>query len=124
MHIKARALAARALFPLPAARRSAAATPDPSTPSATGQDLGNLHPQRQVPACSGEIGSAVPAVHGENAHSAYLSRDAFEELKGGNKELLIIPGAFCLHGRRRCASAPGRFGPSCFYQAELDAFLP
>ena len=47
----------------------------------------------QVPACSGEIGSAVPAVHGENAHSAYLSRDAFEALKGGNKELLIVPGA-------------------------------
>lgn len=29
----------------------------------------------------------------EKAHSCYFSRDAFEQLTGGNKELLIIPGA-------------------------------
>lgn len=40
-----------------------------------------------------EIRSAVLLIHGEKAHSCYFSRDAFEKLKGDNKELLIIPGA-------------------------------
>ena len=42
---------------------------------------------------AGEIDSAVLMVHGENAHSCYMSRDAFKLLKGENKELLIIPDA-------------------------------
>lgn len=42
---------------------------------------------------SDEIRSAVLLIHGEKAHSCYFSRDAFEKLKGDNKELLIIPGA-------------------------------
>lgn len=42
---------------------------------------------------SNEIRSAVLVVHGENAHSCYFSRDAFRELSGDNKELLIIPDA-------------------------------
>lgn len=40
-----------------------------------------------------EIRSAVLVMHGEKAHSCYFSRDAFKELTGSNKELLIIPGA-------------------------------
>lgn len=40
-----------------------------------------------------EIRSAVLVIHGEQAHSCYFSRDAFKQLKGDNKELLIIPGA-------------------------------
>ena len=32
-------------------------------------------------------------LHGEKAHSRYFSEDAFNKLKGDNKELLIIPGA-------------------------------
>jgi len=40
-----------------------------------------------------EIRSAVLVIHGEKAHSCYFSRDAFQKLKGDNKELLIIPGA-------------------------------
>ena len=42
---------------------------------------------------AGEIDSAVLMIHGEKAHSCYMSRDAFKLLKGDNKELLIIPGA-------------------------------
>ena len=42
---------------------------------------------------SDEIRSAVLMLHGEKAHSCYFSRDAFRKLTGGNKELLIIPGA-------------------------------
>ena len=42
---------------------------------------------------SHEIRSAVLLIHGENAHSCYFSRDAFEKLTGDNKELLLIPGA-------------------------------
>lgn len=42
---------------------------------------------------SDEIRSAVLMIHGEKAHSRYFSEDAFKKLKGGNKELLIIPGA-------------------------------
>ena len=40
-----------------------------------------------------EIRSAVLIIHGEKAHSCYFSRDAFQKLKGDNKELMIIPGA-------------------------------
>lgn len=44
-------------------------------------------------AYAGEIRSAVLMVHGEKAHSCYFSRDAFAQLQGENKELLIIPDA-------------------------------
>lgn len=40
-----------------------------------------------------EIRSAVLLIHGEKAHSRYFSEDTFKKLKGGNKELMIIPGA-------------------------------
>ena len=40
---------------------------------------------------SEEIRSAVLVMHGEKAHSCYFSRDAFQKLKGDNKELLILP---------------------------------
>lgn len=42
---------------------------------------------------SSEIRSAVLLIHGEKAHSCYFSRDAYKNLKGDNKELLLIPGA-------------------------------
>ena len=47
---------------------------------------------------SNEIRSAVLVVHGETAHSCYMSRDAFANMVKGNaytanKELLLIPGA-------------------------------
>ena len=42
---------------------------------------------------AGEIRSAVLLVHGEKAHSRYFSEDTYKKLKGGNKELLIVPGA-------------------------------
>ena len=32
-------------------------------------------------------------IHGDKAHSCYFSRDTFARLQGGNKELLLIPGA-------------------------------
>ena len=41
-----------------------------------------------------EIRSAVLVIHGELAHSLYFSKTAFEKLKGNNKELMIIPGAY------------------------------
>lgn len=40
-----------------------------------------------------EIENAVLIVHGEKAHSRYFGEDAFKKLKGGNKELVIVPGA-------------------------------
>ena len=45
-----------------------------------------------------EIRSAVLVIHGEKAHSCYMSRDAFANMVKGNaytanKELLLIPGA-------------------------------
>lgn len=40
-----------------------------------------------------EIRNAVLVVHGEKAHSAYFSKDAFAKLKGDNKELMLIPDA-------------------------------
>lgn len=47
---------------------------------------------------SNEIRSAVLMIHGEKAHSCYLSRDAYADMVKDskytdNKELLIIPGA-------------------------------
>ena len=42
---------------------------------------------------SSEIRNAALLIHGEKAHSRYFSEDAFKNLKGDNKELLIIPGA-------------------------------
>ncbi len=42
---------------------------------------------------AGEIDSAVLLVHGEKAHSCYMSRDAFKLLRGDNKELFIVPDA-------------------------------
>lgn len=42
---------------------------------------------------AGEIKTPVLLIHGEKAHSRYLSEGAFAKLKGDNKELLIIPGA-------------------------------
>ncbi|MDE7168000.1 MAG: alpha/beta hydrolase [Clostridia bacterium] len=44
-------------------------------------------------AYSNEIKSAVLVMHGEKAHSCYFSKDAFKNLQGNNKELLIIPNA-------------------------------
>ena len=42
---------------------------------------------------AGEIRNAVLIVHGEKAHSLYFGKDAFNLLKGDNKELLIVPDA-------------------------------
>ncbi|EOS7734217.1 alpha/beta hydrolase [Enterococcus hirae] len=44
-------------------------------------------------AYSDEIRNAVLIIHGEKAHSRYFGEDAFNKLQGGNKELMIIPGA-------------------------------
>lgn len=46
-----------------------------------------------IMAYADEIRSAVLLVHGEKAHSRYFSEDTFKKLKGGNKKLLIVPGA-------------------------------
>ena len=40
-----------------------------------------------------EIRSAVMLIHGEKAHSRYFSEDVYKQLKGDNKELLIVAGA-------------------------------
>ena len=42
---------------------------------------------------AGEIENAVLMIHGEKAHSCYMSQDCFKLLNGDNKELVIIPGA-------------------------------
>jgi fermentation-respiration switch protein FrsA (DUF1100 family) len=42
---------------------------------------------------SKEIDSAVMMIHGENAHSYYFSKDAFEQLTGDNKKFVSIPNA-------------------------------
>ncbi len=47
----------------------------------------------KILAYSNEIRSAVLVIHGEKAHSRYFSEDAFKNLKGENKELLIVEGA-------------------------------
>ena len=44
-------------------------------------------------AYAGEIRSAVLLVHGEKAHSRYFSETVYKQLKGDNKQLLIVPGA-------------------------------
>ena len=44
-------------------------------------------------AYAGEIESAVMVLHGDAAHSCYMGRDAFAQLKGDNKELVLVPGA-------------------------------
>ncbi|WP_103061822.1 alpha/beta hydrolase [Actinomyces qiguomingii] len=40
-----------------------------------------------------EIENAVMIVHGEEAHSYYMGKDAFARLQGDNKEFVSIPGA-------------------------------
>ena len=40
-----------------------------------------------------EIRTPVLLVHGEKAHSRYMSEDTFKRLKGDNKELVIVPDA-------------------------------
>ena len=47
---------------------------------------------------SKEIRSAVLMIHGDKAHSCYMSRDAYAEMVqdskyADNKELYIVPGA-------------------------------
>lgn len=42
---------------------------------------------------SNEIRSSVLIIHGEKAHSCYFSRDVYKNLKGNNKELLIVANA-------------------------------
>lgn len=47
---------------------------------------------------SNEIRSAVMIVHGENAHSCYMGKDAYNDMikdskYTSNKKLLIIPNA-------------------------------
>ena len=44
-------------------------------------------------AYSHEISSAVLMIHGQDAHSCYFSKDAFQRLTGNNKELMLIPNA-------------------------------
>ena len=44
-------------------------------------------------AWAGEIENPVLLIHGEKAHSRYFSEYAFGLMTGGNKELMIIPGA-------------------------------
>lgn len=44
-------------------------------------------------AFSPEIDRAVLLVHGDQAHSVYFSKDAFQQLKGDNKQLLLIQNA-------------------------------
>ncbi len=41
----------------------------------------------------GEIRNAVMIAHGEKAHSFYFGKDAFDKLKGDNKEFVAIPDA-------------------------------
>ncbi len=44
-------------------------------------------------AYSGEIREAVMIMHGDKAHSYNMGKEAFEKLKGDNKEFVSIPGA-------------------------------
>ena len=60
----------------------------------TGTSLMNIRLFRYAP----EIRSAVLMLHGDNAHSCYMSRDAYADMVkdskyADNKELYIIPGA-------------------------------
>lgn len=47
----------------------------------------------QILQYAGEIHNAVFIVHGEKAHSRYMGEDAFNLLKGNNKQLYIVPDA-------------------------------
>ncbi len=40
-----------------------------------------------------ELENAVMIVHGDKAHSFYFGKDAFNKLKGDNKEFVVVPGA-------------------------------
>ena len=40
-----------------------------------------------------EIESAVMVLHGDAAHSCYMGKDAFAQLRGDNKELVLVSGA-------------------------------
>lgn len=40
-----------------------------------------------------ELENAVMIVHGDKAHSFYFGKDAFNRLKGENKEFVVVPGA-------------------------------
>lgn len=40
-----------------------------------------------------EIDNPVLVIHGDKAHSVYFSLDAYNQMKGDNKELMLIPGA-------------------------------
>ena len=42
---------------------------------------------------AGEIRNAVLMVHGDKAHSFYMSQNAFKLLKGDNKEFIAVKGA-------------------------------
>ncbi len=44
-------------------------------------------------AYAGEIENAVMVLHGDAAHSCYMGKDAFAQLRGDNKELVLVPGA-------------------------------
>ncbi len=44
-------------------------------------------------AYSDEIRSAVMIMHGDKAHSYYMGKEAYEKLKGDNKEFVSIPDA-------------------------------
>ena len=44
-------------------------------------------------AYASEIESAVMVLHGDAAHSCYVGKDAFAQLRGDNKELVLVPGA-------------------------------
>ena len=47
----------------------------------------------RILAYSNEIRGPILMIHGENAHSLYFAKTAFENLTGDNKELMILPGA-------------------------------
>ena len=56
------------------------------------------HEVEQISLKGKEIRSAVLMIHGDKAHSCYMSRDAYADMVkdsryADNKELLIIPGA-------------------------------
>lgn len=42
---------------------------------------------------SSEIRNAVLIVHGDKAHSYYMGKDAFDQLKGDNKKMITVEGA-------------------------------
>ena len=73
--------------------------PARSTPTAVGTSWARC-PSSTSPSSATRTRSAPPCsiIHGEKAHSCYMSRDAYARMMDGNpcpenKELLIIPGA-------------------------------